>query len=363
MLRNALSLIFTFLLFSLNTFSQPLAAYVNLQNEIMVWNKGLIHKIDYLTPTAMKTGRTAIPYLDNSRSFKIYYENGVKTVNSGFTNDFYVSDNLVLFINAKSINVFDRGNIKNLCTYSSQYYMGDSIVLFYDDNRSEYKAYYNGNIYPVEAFMASTPLDGLKVSDNIAAYNNYAKQFRIFYQGAVISQEDYSASAYDVGRNTVAYVDVNRQFKIFHNGQTFITEDFPPASFQAGDNLAAYVSTDGYFKIFYGDSIRTVGYFSPEYKVGDNIVAYKDPSGYFKVFYKGNIYSLETYYPSKYTIQYNSVAYENQANTLRMFSDGEIYDVTNSDLTSWELNYDVIKYQVGQNMYRIFYKGQEYSED
>ena len=92
--------------------AQPLSAYVNLQNQVMVWDDGIIRKIDYLTPISMKIGRTTIPYQDNSRSFKIYYGGGVRTINIGFTNEYHVSDNLVVFLNARSLNVFDNGREK-----------------------------------------------------------------------------------------------------------------------------------------------------------------------------------------------------------------------------------------------------------
>jgi len=353
-------IVLMFLCFGFTTNAQ-LACYVNMQNQVMVWDNGMIRKVDYLQPTEVKVGKITIPYLDNTRSFKIYYGGGVKTVNIGFTNEFKVSDNLVSFLNAKSLNVFDKGNIKNLSTFCTQYFMGDSVILFFDGVRSEYKAYYEGNVYPIEGFLAGTPLEVIKVSDNIAAYDNYANQFRIFYHGQILEQENYAVSSFEVGRNTVAYLDINRQFKIFHSGQTYVVEDFPPQTYQAGDNVVAFVSTDGYFKIFYGDSVRTIGFFSPQdLRVIDNMVAYRDQSGYFKVFYKGNIYSLESYYPDKYVMQYNSIAYVNRIGMLRLFTEGEIYDVTNAELENWEVNYDVLKYQIGMNMFRIYYKGNEY---
>ena len=347
--------------------AQPLSAFVNLQNQIMVWDDGMIRKIDYLVPQSMKIGRIAIPYIDNSRSFKIYYGGGVKTVNIGFTNEYAATDNLVAFLNARSLNVFDHGTIKNLSGLADAYYLGDSVLLFLDGIRREYKAYYNGAVYPIENFLAGDAIDVVKVSDNIAAYDNYANQFRIFWHGSLIAQEEYAVSNFDVGRNTVAYIDINKQFKIFCNGKTIQAESFPPESFAVGDNVVAYVSNDGYFKIFYDDKVQTVGFFRPNYKVGDYVVAFRDGSGYFKVFYKGDIISLENYYPDNYVVQYNSVAYVNRANVLRLFTEGDVYDVStmfsNGDASSsdsWELSYDVLKYRVGLNLYKIYYKGNEY---
>ncbi|RYZ55443.1 MAG: hypothetical protein EOP49_02805 [Sphingobacteriales bacterium] len=340
---------------------------MNLQRQVMAWDNGIVRKIDYLPPIEMKIGRTAIPYLDNSRSFKIYYGGSVRTVNIGFTNEFHVSDNLVGFLNARSLNVFDNGTVKNLTTLTNQYYFGDSLIIYQDGIRYDYRAYYNGTVYPVENFLAGQPLEAVKVSDNIAAFDNYANQFRIFYQGAVVQQEDYAVTSFDVGRNTVAYVDINREFKIFHKGKTIVAESFPPDSYVVGDNLVAYVSNDGYFKIFYEDSIRTIGFFRPQYQVGDFVVAFRDQGGYFRAFYKGDIITLESYYPDNYVVQYNSIAYLNRNNVLRMFSEGEVYDVTTlynsgdqDPQGNWQLSYDVLRYKVGLAMFRIFYKGEEY---
>lgn len=356
--RTLLFLLLCFL--SIDVLAQPLSVFVNRQNQVMVWDKGIIRKVDYLPPVEMKVGRSAIPYLDNSRSFKIYYKGGVKVINAGFTNEFNVSDNLIAFRNNKSLSVFEQGKIKRLSTFCENYFLGDSVLMFFDGVRSEYKAYYKGEVYPIEGFLAGNPLEVVKVTDNIAAYDNYANQFRIFYQGRILEQEDYAVNSFEVGRNTVAYVDINRLLKIFHKGDTYIVENFAPTSFQAGDNVVAYVSNDGYFKVFYDNNIESIGFFEPQYRVTDNMVAFEDQSGYFKVFYKGKIYTLESYYPEKFVMQYNSIAYVNRIGMLRLFSEGEIYDVTNAPVENWTLTYDVLKYQIGTNMFRVYYKGREF---
>jgi len=345
---------------------QPLSTYVNLQNQVMVWDNGMIRKVDYLQPIEVKVGRSAIPYIDNSRSFKIYYGGGVRMLNQGITNEFNISDNLISFLNARSLNVFDRGNVKHLSGICEQYYLGDSVLLFLDGVRREWKLYYNGEVYPVENFLAAEAItssggNAVKVSDNIAAYVNYANQFRIFYLGHIIPQEEYLVQGFSVGRNTVAYLNANREFNVFHKGATIKVEEFAPTMYKAGDDLVAFQSNDGYFKVFYNDSVYRIGFFTPNnLKVVDNIVAYQDPTGYLKVFYKGQIYTLESFYPENLEIKYHSLAYVNRANVLRMFSEGELYDVTSASVDKWWLYYDVLQYQIGQNIFRIFYRGVEY---
>ncbi len=359
-MRHIAFLIFLNLVLSLNVFAQPLTAFVDIQNQLMVFDKGMIKKADYMPPTNMKIGRTTIPFLDNSRSFKMYYNGGVQSVNIGFTNAYFATDNLVAFLNQKSLNVFDRGVTKNLTGVCDQYFVADSLVLFLDSYKGEYRAYYNKEIYGIESYIPDSVLSHLKVADNVIAYDNFASQFRIFFRGVILAQEDYPVTSFDAGRNTVAYIDVDHKFKIFHNGQTYMVEDFAPNSYKVGDNMVAYVSGDGYFKVFYGDSVHTIGFMNPTYQVSDNVLAYKDPGGFLSVFYKGVTTEMENYYPSNITIQYNSLAYVNTSGTLRLFSEGEAFDVTNAELSNWSLNYDVINYQIGQGIFKVFYRGNEY---
>ena len=359
-MRSFLLSLFIIIECTLTATAQPLAEYVDIQNQVMVWDRGYLHKIDFMPPTSIKVGRTMVPYLDNSRSFKVYYNGAVKEMNIGFTNAYFVTDNLLVYLNQKSLNVFDNGVNKNLAAVCDQYFVGDSVVLFLDSYKSEYRAYYGGQIYTVESYIPDSVLSHLKVSANVIAFDNFANQFKIFYQGRLISQEDYQVYSFATGRNTVAYVDVDHKFKIFHSGHTYVLEDYAPSSYKVGDNMVSYVSGDGYFKVFYGDSVRTIGFMNPSYQVGDNVMAYKDPGGMLKVFYKGNITEMENYYPTGITIQYNSLAYVNTNGTLRLFSEGEVYDVTNADLTKWSLNYDVITYQIGEGIFKVYYKGTEY---
>lgn len=359
--------------------AQPVSAYTNFQNQFMVWDNGIDRKIESLLPVRYDIGRVAIPYLDNTRNFKIYSKGGVQLINQGFTSDFKVTDNLVAYRNNNALFVWENGTTTRLSNYMSTYAVGDSVVLFFDNVRSLYKAYYGGNIIEIESFLgggntldidtsvvndglsiADGQLPSVKVSDNIAAFVNYANRFKVFYKGELNELETYTVTSFDVGRNVVPYVDANRNFKVFYKGEVTELESFTPTSYKAGDNLVAYVSNDGYFKIFYNGETNTVGYFNPDYKVGDNVVAYRDASGYFKVFYKGKIYTLDAYYPQSYKVAYNSLAYVNTANVLRVFTEGDIFDVTSASVAEWRLDYDVIQYRFGQNMYKVFYKGKTF---
>ncbi|MDT4840081.1 hypothetical protein FQZ97_738910 [compost metagenome] len=64
--------------------------------------------------------------------------------------------------------------------------------------------------------IADGQLPSVKVSDNIAAFVNYANRFKVFYKGELNELETYTVTSFDVGRNVVPYVDANRNFKVFY---------------------------------------------------------------------------------------------------------------------------------------------------
>lgn len=345
--------------------AQPLSLYTDVQNQVMVFDNGVIRKVDYLLPTNYKVGRIAIPYIDNSRNFKIYYKGGVKTINVGFTNEYQSSDCLITYLNATSLNVFDRGEIKNLTRLCNKYYAGDSLILYLDGRTQQFNAYYNGTIVPVEPFLAAdnNGIQQVEVKSNIAAYVNYANQFRIFYHGAILNQENYPVSSFKAGRNTVAYVDAGNQFKVFNDGTTQILESFPPLSYSVGCDMVAYITVDGNFNIFWKGKVYKMGYFRPNYQVSDFVCLYQDASGYSKVFQDGVTTTLEPYMPDTYLAQYKSVAYFDRNNVLKMYNNGEVNEVTSAlpmGQNNWSLNYDVIMYQVGNNFFKFYYQGKEY---
>ena len=350
----------------------------------MVWDNGITRTVESLIPLKIEIGRIAIPYLDNSNNFKIFYNGGAQKINDGFTRDFQVTDNLISYQNANALWVWEKGKRTLLSNYCEQFFTGDSVIVYFDGVQKEFRAYYDGRIYPIEGFLAantssnifgssgsskisedmqiaSGQLPSVKVANNIAAYVNYNNQFKIFYHGVIQNLSDYLIENFDVGKNTVAFIDANRQFKIFHKGEIKFTSEMVPENYVAGNDLTAFIDNDRNFKIFYEDSVYNLGYQQPDYMVKENVVAFEDATGYFKVFYKGIVYNVDNRFPSEIKLGYNSVAYINSANELKLFSEGETYTVSSGvSRNNWRLDYDVVQYQFGPNMFKIFYKGRTY---
>jgi len=346
--------------------AQTYSAYVDVRQEFYAFDNGAINKLEHLRPVDYKIGKNSIVYVDNQRNFKIYRNGVVTPIDENlFTLQFQVSDNLVLYRSANMISVIDGNDIKLLSGLCQNYSMGDSVVMFYDINRSTFNAYYNGKITELETYLLLDEGDfsfekNVKASDNIGAYVNFNEMFKAFYHNDVFTLEQQKINDFQIGRNTIAYVDINNQFKIFHKGETYKIDAFAPKSYQVGDDIVAFVNYEGNFKIFYDGKMYNLGFYEPQYQVKDFLVAFEATNGFFKVFYEGNTEVLENYYPPNLQMHYKSLAYTNQANMLRLFSQGKVYDVTNQTVKDFRLDFDVLQYQIGFNRFKVFANGETY---
>src|SRR5690554_365125 len=135
--------------------AQPLSAYTDIQRNFVVFDNGMNKRIENLLPQQFKVGKIAIPYIDNSRSFKIYSNGHVQKINEGFTNRFEVTDNLIAYFNANALWVWENGETQLLSGRAEQSFIGDSVVLYFDGVHKAFKAYYDGEIYPIEDYLGS----------------------------------------------------------------------------------------------------------------------------------------------------------------------------------------------------------------
>lgn len=350
----------------LHVSAQPYSAYTDVRQEFYVFDYDHAKKVEHLLPIEYKIGKGAVAYLDNQRIFKVYKDGMVNQISEMFTSHFQVSDNLILYRSANIVSVIDGGDVVLLSKLCNRYAMGDSVVLFYDINKSSFNGYYNGKITELETFLNLRDNDftfdsTVKVSDNIGAYINFNQQFKVFYNNHSEVIDNQAVRDFQVGRNVVAFNDINGQFKVFYAGQVFPLDPFPPKSYMVGDDVMAYHSYDGYFKIFYKGSLTTIGFYEPKYSVNDRVVNYADPNGFFKIFYEGQHHMMDNFYPEKIKSGYNSAVYVNKANMLRMFSKGQVYDITPMTISEIRLDYDVLQYKIGFNAFKMFYDGKYYN--
>lgn len=342
--------------------AQPYSAFVNMKGELWAFNGKNIQQLDYLQPIAYRTGGNCIAFIDNTKSFKVFWNGEVHKLNDGYTTDFETTRNLLLIRNSATLYVFDNGKLSLLTVYSSNNVAGDSLVGFLDDKNYAYKLYANGRTVTLEENTVEFPLKQFSISSNTFAWVNPYNEFKIWYRGAVIEQESNIPEKFYTGKNIVSYIDSYGSFRVFYKGETLDIESFAPKKILTGDDLCAYIDNLGELKIFYDGKVFDTNVLNPEVlSVSHNLVAFDNGSGGYTVFYKGKITRLENnFIPTDVQMGDNTLFYFDQANQVKIFSFGRVEQPINQLYESALIDFDVVQLKIGFNQYRFYYNGKLY---
>lgn len=346
-------------LFSFSLQGQNLGAYTDYKNYFYAFDGGPNVELESQQIRSYKVGGNAVAYVNGADNFRAYYKGETYDLLSIAPLAYDATDNFVVYYRDMILNVFDNGKRTLLSGYTSSFIAGDSLVGFFDINNSMLRAYYNGQVQDLEN-MLGREADSIKfkVGDNIMAYVNASDQFKIFYREHILNLESAPPSSFQAGRNIVSYVDgYTQNFKIFYNGMSYTIETLPPTSYITGDDMVAYISNTGDFKIFYQGQLLKVSSFAPVfYNVVDKVIVYFD-NKFFTAFYNGKITTLESYVPSNVQLDYNTVAYMDRNNYLQALYYGKQQRISEEKITTFELTGDVLKYTSGMSDTRFFLNG------
>jgi hypothetical protein len=342
--------------------AQEITAYPDNRDNLQVFDRGLNRQLEYLPVQSYKIGGNSIAYIDHKTDFKIYYDGQTFQLMNAADFWYGMTNNLTAFKVGDVLYVFDKGEKKTLCFYTSKAIMtyNDSVVAFFDESNSTLNFYYNRSIATVEDSYLGVP-KALRSGSNMVAWINQSDYFSVFYHGEIIKLDNIAPRAFDVGQDIVAYVDdYVRQFRLFYKGQNAVAEQFLPDSFKVGFGICAYIDDLSNFWIFYDGTSKKYLSGRPDffYVVG-NVVVYSFNNS-FNVFYQGQTTTLQNITPSDFQISNNGLAWLDDSGRLMAFNKGKTYTVSYDIIMSYSMNGDVIRYDIGNKYFRVWYNGKTY---
>jgi hypothetical protein len=370
--RTGALIIFIFSLAQLH--AQHTAAYFDYKNYFVVFDDGAYKELEYTPVTSYKNGGDFVAYINMDSSLKFYYKGNTYTLEESKPQSFACSENFCVYKMNRRLMKVEDGDKRTLCEWATDYKVGDSIVAFVDYGDPAFRAYYDGQVYPLETGVNEGGVREYKVSQNLVAYVDASNALKVFWHGRTFDMNAKKFSlSYAVGTDMVAFVDnFTNEFKVFYKGEIITLDQTPPLSFQVNLNSVAYVDNAGNFNIFYNGETQFISAFQPEtYYAAGNIIQFV-LKGQWKVFFKGKIIMLESNLPNLSNLKLNNINWSTSSarNTLpyldgmgrlKLFDNGEVRSNISYELaTKLEDVNDIIIYVTGINTTNIYYKGKTY---
>jgi hypothetical protein len=340
--------------------AQGLAAYLDYRNYFNVFDNGIFQQIEYLPVKSFQVGGSAIPYVDNTGEFQIYYAGNKYHQTYAADLTYSTSDYLTAYKIGYVLSVFEKGITRKVTYNCSGFYIDDSLVVYFDDSNYNLNVYYNGESMELESSMLELPRE-IQTGSNMVAYVNQSGYFKLFYHGEVNEIDNVAPVSFLAGRDIAAFVDgYNHAFKIFYKGDVAEADVNAPQSYKVGFGSLAYIDYEDNLRIFSNGSTRKLLSSRPDfYSVQGNVIVY----GYnneLHIFQNGESKLVDDVVPTDYKLGNNGIAYIDSDNHLKYYSKGKSYVVSFEPVVKYYINNDVIWYKLGVNTWKVFANGQTY---
>jgi hypothetical protein len=357
-------LVLVLIIVSFGLKSQSITAYSDQRGYFNVFDNGNTTTLEYQPVQSFQVGGALIAYLDFNSNFKVYYKGEVTTLYGGAVNKYQITHNLLFYIIAGQLRVFDRGKNKVLTVNPGPYVVGDSLVGFYDNTYQALYVYYDHDKFTLESNIINNPLVSFKASNNTLAYINYQREFKVFWNGG--SEKIFQLSPgmdldYQTGSNIVAFLagPSGNGLSVFYKGNTFNVSNMPIKSYKTADDMVAYEDQNGLHAFYAGKTYDLLSSYDYQYDISDSVLVYYT-SGYFRVFNRGKITILGNYKPDEYVLDNNTVAWINQQGGLSAFFNDNIYDLTGFDRVMFKLEGNALWYKSQTGTNQVFLCGKKY---
>ncbi|MDR2008961.1 MAG: hypothetical protein LBQ22_00570 [Bacteroidales bacterium] len=364
LLLKLITLVTIFLIYWSGITAQNISFFNDYLGNVLVFDNGNIKQIEHQPLKSYKIGNSTFAYEDNAEFFKIYHNHYVHRVMTS-VGEYKMSNNLVVFTFNNILRAFDNGNIINLSNNITDYYLGEDVIVWFDDIQKKLKAYYNKEIIDLDDALATGAANKVYIGKNIVAYVDSRNYLNIFYRGEIIPADFAERiKSLEIGKDIVAFVEepVNN-LQVFYKGEILDIENFEPASYKAGDGFLAYVDANNYLKVFSDFNVEIISFDSPDfYEVVDQLMIF-GVQDFFKVYYKGKVFTLENYIPGSYLLQNNVIAYIDQLGNLKYFDGTKVETISYETISEYELNGNILKYKFGVSSENIYFNGRTYKND
>lgn len=361
---NRIIVIF-FLFFSVLSQAQDVGAYSDNMGYFYVFDNGIKKKLEHQQVKRFQVGGRNLAYIDGAGNFKAYYNGNIKVLDQIQPSKFEVKPGLVAYQMANELRVFQEGRHLVLTKWCKEYQViGDSLILFFDEQDFVYKVYYNFNVHELANDLGTLELEAFDTGDHVIAIKSIDNYLTAIYKNGLtdlIHLAELLSRKY--GSNLLAYTATTPpMLSVYYQGNIYdLEEAFQPKEYKTGTDLVAWIDNTGSFKVFHQGNVTELSTFEPSFfMVKDSLVIYGE-QGYLKVFFKGKVYELENYIPRQYKIDNNTIAYIDQNFNVKVFKAGEQSVIAYERVSSVRLNGNTIVYGVNDDRnFKVYFNGTTY---
>jgi hypothetical protein len=360
-MKNILFLLLVAVATTSVSYGQQVLPLVDFSNYFKSFQDGFFRQVEFQPVREFKEGDNVVAYYDFRNNLRVY--DGVKpTTLANVESEYQVSDNLLTWKIAETLNMWDSGLLKTLTYNVGQYQLRDSLIVYQDTRFNTVNVYYRGEVHELYSAVSLPQMPGY-IGENIIAFKDNGNFYKVFWRGEIYELDVWHAPfIFSAGIDMLAFNDpINGTFAIFENGEFYDIENFHMQSYKAGNGFVAYENLNGELMLYQnGQKEQLTNFGASFWDVKDNVVIWGENS-FTYAYVDGVKKEIAKYIPADYQIKNSVIAYRNIMGGVNAYVDGETHEITNQMESEYSLHGNSVLVKLFNRSFIVLQKGRTYT--
>lgn len=355
-------LLFALLFTTSSAWGQNVLPMLDFNNLMKSFEKGIFRTISFQPVREFETGDNVVAYYDFRNNLMVH-DGANPEMLANVETEYTVSDFLVTWKIATTLNLWDNGEKRTLTFQVGEYAVTDSLVVFQDFRYNTLSVYYNGEVH--ELITSSVDLHMPEfIGENIVAFRDNGDFYKVFWRGKIFElgvwHEPYIFSG---GTDMVAFNDpMHGSFAIFENGHFLDVESFQMGRYKVGNGFVVYENLNGDLMMYREGKITQLSNFgASSWDVRDNVVYWLE-NGFAYANIDGQNIDVAKYAPKDFAIRNSVLAFRNLMGGVSTVQNGKIYEITNQIDAPYTLHGNSVLVELFNKTYIVFQNGKKYQQ-
>ncbi len=355
-------LLISLLFVTSQAWSQNVLPMLDFNNLMKSFENGIYRSIGLQPVREFEAGDNVVGYYDFRNNLMVHDGTNPEML-ANVEAEYTVSDFLLTWKIATTLNLWDGGEQKTLTYQVGNYVVRDSLVVYQDFRYNTVSVYYNGETY--DLITSSTDLHMPEfVGENIVAFRDNGNFYKVFWRGEIYELDVWHEPyIFHGGTDIMAFNDpLNGTFAIFENGQFLDVESFQMGRYKAGNGLVVYENLNGDLMMYRNGEITQLTNFGASFwDVRDNVVYWVE-NGFAYANIDGQRIEVAKYEPKDVQIKNSVIGFRNLMGGVSAVQNGKIYDITNQLDAPFTLHGNSVLVELFNKSYIVLQNGKKYQQ-
>jgi hypothetical protein len=341
--------------------TQKVIPFVDFNYYFRSFENDNFRQIEFQRIKEYKAGDDLVAYIDNRGNLRVW-DGQIRHDISNMNVNFQVSDYLMAYNVGPTLNVWDKGKVKTLTTFASEYIVKDSMVVYQDTRFNTVNVYWNKQNFELYRTTGDLSMPEV-IGDNIIAFKDNGNLFKVFWRGQFFDIGVWNGTIdFQAGTDILCFNDpTTRTFAVFEQGNFVDVEAFWVKKYKAGRGFIAFEDLNGNLTIYRSGQKEVLSNFSASFwEIKDDLLVWGENS-FVYAYQNATKIRVSNFTPKDYLLKNNLFAFRNILGGVSVLMNGKVYEVTNQVDAEYEIFGNVLLVKLFNRSFLVFKDGKSYS--